>query len=114
MAKELMGAVIKLNNIQATYRVTVLGEASVKTKDKDYDQPTLDAANALVKLCDDLTPEVGDVIGVQLYTPITDPQGGGVCVDLLFKDNTMHRVENPPESIADARDALKEAISATL
>lgn len=114
MAKELMGAVIRLNNIQATYRVTVLGESSVKTKDKDYDQSTLDAANALVKLCDDLTPEIGDVIGVQLYTSITDPQGGGVCVDLLFRDNTMHRVENPPESIAAARDVVRESITASL
>lgn len=114
MAKELMGCVLKGIQIEATFRVVVLGESSVKNKSKDWSYGLVEQGKKLVKLCDDLTPEVGDVIGVQLYTEITDPLGGGVCVDLLFKDGTMHRVENPPESIATARDEFKAALAAEL
>ena len=66
MAKELMGAVIKAGQIEATYRVTVLGEASVKTKSKDWSDSVKSSAAGLVKLCDDLTPEIDDVIGEAL------------------------------------------------
>lgn len=114
MAKTLMGAVVRANNIKATYKVVVLGKESVMTKDKDWSAEALQAATDIVKLCDDLTPEIGDIVGVQLYTEITDPTDGGVLVDLIFKDGNQFRVDAPPTDIAEARDALKALIGGEL
>jgi len=114
MSKILMGAVVKKNDVQATYRVTVLGETQVKTKAKDWSEALLAKVAEFVKAADALTPELDDIIGVQVYTEITDPIGGGLLIDLIFVDGNQHRVNNPPANLATLRDEVKAALGAEL
>lgn len=110
----LMGIVAKHGIIEATYKVTVLGEESVKVKKEGWTDEVLSQAKNIIKLCDDLTPEIDDVIGVQLYTPITDPMNDGKSLDLLFKDNTYHRVNAPPQEIVALTDVFEADVLAVL
>lgn len=110
----LMGVVVKKGTIEATYKVTVLGEESVKVKKDKWSDDVMQQAKAIIKLCDDLTPEIDDVIGVQLYTPITDPDNDGKSIDLLFVDHSYHRVNKPPVEIVELTDKFEADVIAEL
>lgn len=126
MAKTLIGAVATKSNVHAWYRHEMEEHG---TEDKAYEGPwpqsVRDAANALIAACDATTQELDDVVQVQVYTAISDPDGcanadAGDCVDVTFRQGA-----NPPQlragdaatvpaAIATARDAFKAAVEAAL
>lgn len=110
--KVLLGAVLHLGGkVSATYEVTVLGEKSVKTKDSLWSSEVSVGADAFIDTCDALTPEIGDVVGVQLYTKYTAPVERGLCIDLIHPDGSHHRVMKPTDSVASGRDNLLSLIA---
>jgi len=126
MAKELMGAVVRKTKIEATYRFDFMGAVKVAKKEADWPAEVLALGVALIAACDDLTPDLDDVIEVQIYTTITDPDGNppfsdpGDVVDVAFTPNSSPRSarvgddEVVPAEVAAARDALRTAIQAAL
>ncbi len=125
MAKTLMGATIRAGRIEAQFKFPAFGADQVSTKREAWPQDVVNAAGALLAVCDAQTPELDDVIQVQIYTPVTDPEGAanagpGECVDINFRPGSAPEhvrcgdAAAVPAEVAAARDALKAAISAAL
>ena len=121
MTKTLMGAVLKPGGqISATYQFTAFGATKVGKKETGWSTETKDALTAFLAACES---DLGVITEAQIYAPITDPigypgfSGPGECIDLTYTPNNdppQIRIgddEVVPVEIAEARDAIKAAIT---
>jgi hypothetical protein len=126
MASTLMGATISTGYIEAVYQYTAFGAVKVGTKASGWPPEVTAAATALLSATQAEAGEVGTVVKVQIYSPITDPQGApgfsapGEQLDVTFQaGNSPQSVrvgddEVVPATIAAARNALKTALQAEI
>lgn len=126
MTKTLMGAVISPGKIEATYRYAAFGAVKVARKEDGWPDAVVAQAAAFLADIDAEAGALGAVVKVQIYTPITDPQGHpgfsgpGECIDIEFAPGNSPpqlRIgddEVVPAKIAADLVALKAAIEGAL
>lgn len=124
MTKTLMGAIAGKAGVETTFQFIAFGARKVAVRADDWPPSVLEAASALIAACDQETPDLDDVVSVQVYTPLTNPTGTAFCdpgdiVDVTFRGGSVTRVrvgddEVVPLPVAAARDAFKAAVTAAL
>ncbi len=126
MASTLMGATIAAGSIEAVYRYEAFGATKTTTKSTGWTSAVAAAATTLLSATQQAAGDAGIVVKVQIYTPITDPQGSpgfsgpGEQVDVTFRPGNSPEAtrvgddEVVPPAIASARDALKAMLQAEI
>jgi len=119
MSKTFWGGVATKAKIEVTYEwVSTDGTVSkVKRKDTAFTTASETARDTLIAAADALTVDLDDVKQVQVYSATTDPETGGLIVDVQFKNGDSMRIgddEVVPVDLATARDAFIAAVTADL
>ncbi len=126
MTSTLIGAVISAGRVEAVYKYAAFGTEKQTTKAAGWTSAVTTAAAALLSATQAAAGDAGPVAQVQVYTPLTDPDGSpgfslpGEMIDVTFRQgNSPAQVrvgddEVVPTEMAVARDALKAAIEAEI
>lgn len=119
MAKTFWGGIATKSKIEATYEWSSTDGTitKVKRKDTDFSSASEAARDALIAAADALTVDLDDVKQVQVYSAKTDPDTGGLIVDVAFKNGDTMRIgddEVVPVDLETARDSFITAVTADL